>query len=538
MSCRSELDSLMYVDRELAADEAVAFEAHLTTCTRCRRRVAALRVESELIGDALSEHELAQRPNWRGFAWAAVGLVATTAGVQAGLDLIEQLGTQLGWLNPLAGQQPLSALVGFLFLLTQEDIPMLFTPIAALTTVLLLGATLAFVTRRRPAVIAGLLLLLAAAAPTSATELRAPTGRPSGTVIIPAGETIDDTVIAAGRLVIVEGKITGDLLAVAEQVRISGEVRGSVVALSKSVSIDGVVKGDVYSAAQTFDVHGQVERNVHAAANSLDIAGGARVGTDAWLAGQYGRVSGAIGRDLHAAGQSFALTGAVARAVRFSGQDLDLGQTARVGGEISANVPGPGSVMRAPAAQLASEPQIHTRPAQQRTGFAHRAARWLRPSFYFWQAVRIAAALALGLLLYWLVPGLFAWATPPEHHLLRNGGIGFLALVATPVAALLVSLTVIGLPIGILGFIAWLVALYLAGILVALMLGQLLLRSQRENGPAFALALLVGLVIVRLAVNLPFVGGVICLLVIIVGLGVLLTQVVHLARRLRTPAAA
>jgi hypothetical protein len=151
--------------------------------------------------------------------------------------------------------------------------------------------------------------------------------------------------------------------------------------------------------------------------------------------------------------------------------------------------------------------------------------------------VRIAAALALGMLLYWLVPGLFAWATPPERHWLRNSGVGFLALVATPVAAVLVSITVIGLPIGILGFIAWLVALYLSGILVALMLGQLLLRSQRENGAAFALALLVGLAIVRIAVNLPYLGGVLCLIVHIVGLGMLVAQVVELARRLRAPAA-
>jgi hypothetical protein len=540
MSCRSELDCQMYVDHELPADETMAFEAHLAACAPCRQRCDALRGESELIASALSEPELVPGPNWRALAWAALGLVAATAGVQTGLDQFEQLGTLLGWLNPLAGQQQLSALFAFLFLLTQEDIPMLFTPVAALTTFLLLGATLALVTRRRSAAIAGLLLLLAAATPTSATEFRAPTGRPNGIVIIPAGETINDSVMATGQQVIVEGTITGDLIALAEQVRVSGEVRGSLVALAKSVSIDGVVKGDVYSAGQTIDVHGQVERNVHAAANSLDIAGGARIANDAWLASQYGRVSGAIGRDLHAAGQSFALTGAIGRAVRFSGQDLDLGQTARVSGEITASVPGPGSVLRAPAAQLASEPQIRSNAAEHKVrGPMHTVKRWLTLRFYFWQAVRIAAAMALGLLLYWLIPALFQSSAPTSAgRLLRNAGVGFLALVATPIAALLLAITLVGLPIAVLAMGVWLVGLYLAGVFVALVVGQLILRSTHNGARSFILALLLGLALTRIAVNLPFVGGVCHFILIIVGLGLLAAQLRQLTARLRSPAVA
>jgi hypothetical protein len=540
MNCRPELDSLIYVDGELPAAEVPAFEAHLATCVTCRRRVAALSEESTLIGEVLHEPAPATAQHAvsgvRGWLWAAVSLTATAVGVQAGLDVLAQLNTALGWLSPFSGLHPLSLLFGLVSLLTQEDVPMLFTSLATLMTGLLAFVSFSLVTRRRFVLASALLVLLVAAAPGHATEFRTQHDK-SGIVVIPAGETIDDTVIVLGQSIVVEGTVTGDLIAVAESVRIPGEVRGSLVTLSKSLSIDGVVKGDLYSATQSLDLRGSVERNVHAAAETFDVASSARIARDAYVAGQRGRIGGTVGRDLHAAGQGLAITGHVVRSIAFSGNGIELAPSARVGGDIAAYVPNDGAVSRAAAAQLASEPQIHKSDGGHKSGGVARASkRWLTPGFYFWQAVRIAAALALGLLLYWLLPALFDWPTPPERRLLRSSGIGFLAFVATPVAAVLLGITVIGLPIGALALGAWVVALYLSGILVALRLGQLLLRSPQRNAGSFALALLTGLALLRITVNLPYLGVLVWFLVVVVGLGLLIAQLVQLARRLRAPA--
>jgi anti-sigma factor RsiW len=541
MNCADELQTLLYVDGELPVHDLPAFEEHLATCAPCRQRAAALRAESALIGDVLHEAEPATAPapamGARGLAWAALALAVATAGVHGGLDVLAQLDSQLGWLSPLAEYYPLSLLFGLASLVTQEDVPMLLTSLATLVTVLLALVSFGLVTRRRFVLASALLALLVAAVPAHAVEVRSPARDKSGIVVIPAGETIDDTVIVLGQSIVVEGTVTGDLIAVAQSVRIPGEVRGSLVTLSKSLSVDGVVKGDVYSATQTLDVRGSVERNLLAAAESFDIATGAHIARDAYLAGQHGRVGGAIGRDLHVAGQGLAVSGQVVRGVTFSGNSLDLDATARVGGETTAYVQQAGAVSRASGAQLASEPQIHTRVSQSagRVG-AHARSQWLTLGFYFWQTVRIAAALALGLLLYWLVPALFEWPTPSAGRLLRSAGVGFLVLVATPVAAVLLAITLVGLPVAALAMGTWIGGLYLAGILAALVIGRALLRSPRNGAGAFVLALLVGLVLMRIAVNLPFVGGVLCFVLLVVGLGILVAQLGRLASRLRAPA--
>jgi hypothetical protein len=99
-------------------------------------------------------------------------------------------------------------------------------------------------------------------------------------------------------------------------------------------------------------------------------------------------------------------------------------------------------------------------------------------------------------------------------------GIGLVTLAAVPVIALIAAITVIGLPVAIVGMMLYVVAIYLAKIVVAHFIGQTLLaRGGTESH--FALALVVGLVLVLVVINLPFVGGWLNFLLTIAGLGLI-----------------
>ena len=58
-------------------------------------------------------------------------------------------------------------------------------------------------------------------------------------------------------------------------------------------------------------------------------------------------------------------------------------------------------------------------------------------SFYTKQALRIGAAFLMGLLLYWIIPGMRRISLSTGRALLTSGGIGFLAAVAAPIAAII-----------------------------------------------------------------------------------------------------
>ena len=79
-----------------------------------------------------------------------------------------------------------------------------------------------------------------------------------------------------------------------------------------------------------------------------------------------------------------------------------------------------------------------------------------------------------------------------------------------------------GIPLGILAVILWLLGLYFAKIVVAQLIGRKLFASA-HGVPHYAATLLAGLVIVFIAINLPWVGWLIGIAITLLGLGMIVT---------------
>ena len=88
--------------------------------------------------------------------------------------------------------------------------------------------------------------------------------------------------------------------------------------------------------------------------------------------------------------------------------------------------------------------------------------------------------------------------------------------------AVLVALTLVGLPLSFIAVAAWLLGLYLAKILVGAVVGRMLLSQSDSLG----WTLLVGIAVVIVAVNLPFIGGIINFVLTVVGLGLLVQYLI------------
>ena len=83
-------------------------------------------------------------------------------------------------------------------------------------------------------------------------------------------------------------------------------------------------------------------------------------------------------------------------------------------------------------------------------------------------------------------------------------------LITVPITAIIIAIAVVGLPLSFITIMAWLTAWYLAKIVIAHLVGRSVLAS-RSDDPGLASALFVGPIIVTVAINLPFLGGVIAL---------------------------
>ena len=150
--------------------------------------------------------------------------------------------------------------------------------------------------------------------------------------------------------------------------------------------------------------------------------------------------------------------------------------------------------------------------------------------FYFGQLLRIVAAFVSGLLLFWLLPGLKNAPLSSGRILLVSGGIGFMAAVATPIAVIILAITIIGLPVALVALAFWLLALYLSKIVIGRYLGSALLGNGNATMGSTALSLLIGITIIVVAINLPYIGGVLNILLMLIGMGALLIATYRLFR--------
>ena len=97
--------------------------------------------------------------------------------------------------------------------------------------------------------------------------------------------------------------------------------------------------------------------------------------------------------------------------------------------------------------------------------------------------------------------------------------LGFGAFLIVPVAAAVVMMTVVGLPIGVIAVLLFGVALYVAKLPIAVWAGeQLLARAGRSGASPYA-AMAVGIMVLYLLFEIPWVGGLFWLAATWLGLG-------------------
>ena len=102
-----------------------------------------------------------------------------------------------------------------------------------------------------------------------------------------------------------------------------------------------------------------------------------------------------------------------------------------------------------------------------------------------------------------------------------SAGWGALFLFVTPIAAIIVCITIVGIPVGLISLALWGIAIYLAQIPVGLFIGRCIIgRFKRVERKAIMVgALALGLVILRLLGLIPYIGFFIALAVALFGLG-------------------
>ncbi|WP_227375226.1 polymer-forming cytoskeletal protein [Haladaptatus halobius] len=320
------------------------------------------------------------------------------------------------------------------------------------------------------------LVLLLAGATATATAQQTRTG---GTVVVQEGETVDGSLTATAGTVVVHGTVNGDLSAFAGNVLVAqtGTVRGDVSAFAGNVRIGGDVTGDV-----------------EAGGGNLVVARTGTVG---------GSLEGAAGYTL--------LAGTVRGDAEVTSETLRVAETTRIGGDLVYDAE---TFERAPGASIGGTVRQDETLANVGPAPALRVPNWVGALYGFLVNLLLGAVL---LAVFPTFSGHVAERTRDDPVL--SAGVGLLLLVLVPILLVVFAVTIIGIPISLLGALLFVILLWTAAVYGSFAVGIWLLSLVDETNRWLALA--VGLLVVTLLSQIPIFGGLVQFIVLLLGLGAL-----------------
>jgi len=514
-----EMTCLLYAERQLDRARAQAVSAHTQDCVACRTLLRALDRESRLLTRAMLEEdeplpsriaEFQERAR-KSFGWiwgVILGLAAT--GVYAlYTGFVEPWQTRLSEAG-FGGTSLLSLLVfqGAFWKGWQSVITLL--EVLAMLTVAGFGLVVFRKRLRRGSalalVLAGLCAALVLPSPAGATEFRK-----APTVEVRQDETIKGDIYLSGERVRIEGTVEGDVFVAGKDVDIDGHVTGDVISGCQSMRIRGRVDGNLRAAGNNGIISGSVGRSVTWFGDSVTVDSTGKVGETVSMFGGNLAVDGQVGRDILFFGHEVGVNGTVLGGIWERGDSLIIASTGQVGGRIQFKGEHEASV--SPGAKLASPVEFLQR---------ERKSEYTTGHYYIWRIIWTAAFVLLGLVLFLLLPKFASDAVAAGERVGAPIGLGVLIFFGVPIAAILACVTVVGLPLGLLTFGLWFLAINCAELVVGTVVGNWIFGRTSDTWGLIG-RMAAGFVIVRIVYTpiapLHVIGALVALGIWIWGIG-------------------
>ena len=341
-------------------------------------------------------------------------------------------------------------------------------------------------------------------APATATEMVA-----ADQFTIEEGEVLEDDLLVAGDTIMINGDVSGDLIAAGGSIKVAGRVDDDAWIAGGSLIIDGKIGDDLRAAGGDIRLRGSVADNAMIAGGTITTSSNSDVVGDLDVAGGSIEIAGHVGADLSCGGGSVVIGGAVDGNATICADNIQILQSARIQGDL----------------KYTSDKEIEIPEGTVIGDVVYKRSEKKVEDIYSKTTSSIISFLSI--LLIGLLMVRFTGNTTIRvsdtiaAHFLKSLGSGVLLLIVIPLIALILMLTVIGIPLGLIVLFAYIVILYISKIFVGLAIGRRILTYAKQEISSPYWHLIVGLIVIAFATRIPLLGFLISLIVILAGLGAL-----------------
>lgn len=324
----------------------------------------------------------------------------------------------------------------------------------------------------------------------------------SGLFVGPAATSSQSGI--SGNIVVGPDETVSDIDAVAGTIHIQGTVTGDISGFAGTLIIDGTVEGNVDVAAGNVEVRGTILGDLSAASGNVHLYDGSTVGGE-----------------LVATAGSVLVNGQVTGSAQIVAETIELGEQASLEQSLVYN------------GNLAGDTGAVAGEITRDTTLGVGEFTQLQPFVSWFFAVSIFVLnLLFGIFLLALFPRFSTTVVGTiRGQPARTALIGLIGLIGIPAVLVVTALTVIGLPITLVGLLAFFIIAWAGLIYGRLALGVWLLSLVGIVNRW--LGLLLGLILGTLLWQIPFIGGPSNFVLLLLGTGALLGTVFRRQRRIQ-----
>lgn len=356
-------------------------------------------------------------------------------------------------------------------------------------------------------------------------------------VVLSKTQVVNKDYFAVGDTVTISGTVNGDAYVAGGNVLVDGTINGDLLAAGGMVSIDGPVKHNIRVAGGTVIISSEVDGNITAAAGTLIINPGAKILGSLVVGAGNANLFAPVGKGATVGAGNLTVANKIGGDVVAGVGQLALQPNAMIAGSLTYWSKMPTSA--ATQTQVKGTTLYH-QIAQSQKRPMQLAQEGIKGMMALFIGIGVAAVLA-GLVITFLI-GLIIMSLLPEFtkktlSVIQDSpwkslAIGFLSVIAVPVSGVILLLTIIGIPIGILTFMALGLLAYVAHIIGALFIGTWTLEHlHAQAAPVWRL--LVGLILFAVVSVVPIIGPFVHVCITLIAMGALVTEKYTVYRQLR-----
>ncbi len=338
-------------------------------------------------------------------------------------------------------------------------------------------------------------------------------------VILSKDTVIEGNYFTAGDTVIISGTVNGDLYVAGGNLTIEGTVNGDILAAGGNINILGIVEQDVRVVGGNIIVSGTIGKNLTVVGGSVHVTESANIADSVVGAGGSMQIFAPIPGSLTIAGGDVELGSVIDGDVVAAVGNLRMTPKGSIGGDLTyyseekLNIPQGATVSGQIMRKAYPEKQKFNDEQKENIIRAGRAAGFAS------KVLNIISAFIVGILLLIFVPKYMDHTSNRiTTSFWKSMGVGLLFIIASPLIAILLLVTVVGIPLGMLLFFVYFFSMYLAKIFIALVLGRKVLtyfKAKYNN----IIVLGIGLITYLVLTSVPFIGWFVTLVTVLTGIG-------------------